>query len=100
MSSAGPSQTFDPTSAMFVFECKAHGRRVNGVERTLSELQVVAYDIPCRTIAGYYPECNGLIPLWHYAEGSKVSAAKPFPVRIFKYATPEIIEGDKVPISA
>ena len=30
------------------------------------------YDIPRKSLAGYYPECNGLIPLWHYAEGSKV----------------------------
>jgi hypothetical protein len=37
----------------------------DGVERSLSELQVVPYDIPCWSIAGYYPECNGLIPLWH-----------------------------------
>jgi hypothetical protein len=39
----------------------------DGVERTLSELQVVAYDIPRKSLSGYYPECNGLIPLWHYA---------------------------------
>jgi molybdopterin-dependent oxidoreductase alpha subunit len=54
----------------------------DGVERQLGDLQVVAYDIPRKSIAGYYPECNGLIPLWHYAEGSKVPAAKSVPVRI------------------
>ena len=48
----------------------------DGVERSLSELQVVPYDIPRRSIAGYYPECNVLIPLWHFAEGSKVPASK------------------------
>ena len=69
------------------------------VERTLSELQVVAYDIPRRSIAGYYPECNGLIPLWHYAEGSKVPAAKSVPVRISKDVVPEIIEEGDIPIS-
>jgi molybdopterin-dependent oxidoreductase alpha subunit len=69
------------------------------VERTLSELQVVAYDIPRRSIAGYYPECNGLIPLGHYAEGSKVPAAKSVPVRISKDAVPEILEGGQIPIS-
>lgn len=41
-----------------------------------------ANDIPRRSIAGYYPECNGPIPLWQYAEGSKVPAAKSVPVRI------------------
>ena len=69
------------------------------VERTLSELQVVAYDIPRRSIAGYYPECNELIPLWHYAEGSKVPAAKSVPVRISKDVVPEIIEEGDMPIS-
>jgi molybdopterin-dependent oxidoreductase alpha subunit len=54
----------------------------DGVERKLSGLQVVPYDIPSQCIAGYYPECNGLIPLWHYADKSKVPAAKSVPVRI------------------
>ena len=71
----------------------------DGLERTLSELQVVAYDIPRRSIAGYYPECNSLIPLWHYAEGSKVPAAKSVPVRITRDVVPEIIEGGDIPIS-
>jgi anaerobic selenocysteine-containing dehydrogenase len=56
----------------------------DGVERKLSGLQVAPYDIPIGCIAGYYPECNGLIPLWHYAEKSKVPAAKSIPVRIHK----------------
>ena len=37
-------------------------------------------------IGGYYPECNALIPLWHYAEGSKTPAAKSIPVRVQKIA--------------
>ena len=52
------------------------------VERKLSGLKLVAYDIPEKCVAGYYPECNVLIPLWHYAEGSGVPAAKSVPVRI------------------
>jgi molybdopterin-dependent oxidoreductase alpha subunit len=71
----------------------------DGVERMLNELQVVAYDIPRKSLAGYYPECNGLIPLWHYAEGSKVPAGKSVPVRISKDVVPEIIEGGEIPIS-
>jgi molybdopterin-dependent oxidoreductase alpha subunit len=71
----------------------------DGVERSLSELQVVPYDIPRRSLAGYYPECNGLIPLWHYAEGSKVPAAKSVPVRLSKDVVPKIIEGGEVPIA-
>jgi anaerobic selenocysteine-containing dehydrogenase len=72
----------------------------DGVERSLSELQVVAYDIPRRSIASYYPECNVLLPLWHYAEGSKVPAGKSIPVRITKDVVPEIIEGGEIPISS
>jgi hypothetical protein len=33
-------------------------------------------------VGGYYPECNPLLPLWHYAKQSKVPAAKSIPVRI------------------
>jgi molybdopterin-dependent oxidoreductase alpha subunit len=72
----------------------------DGVERTLNELQVVPYDIPRRSIAGYYPECNVLIPLWHFAEGSKVPAAKSIPVRISKDAPLENVEAEEIPISA
>jgi molybdopterin-dependent oxidoreductase alpha subunit len=72
----------------------------DGVERSLSELQVVAYDIPRKSIAGYYPECNGLIPLWHFAEGSKVPAAKSVPVRISRDVVPEYLEGQEIPISS
>jgi molybdopterin-dependent oxidoreductase alpha subunit len=54
----------------------------DGVDRELGGLQVMPYDIPEKCIAGYYPECNVLIPLWHYAKESKVPAAKSIPVRI------------------
>jgi anaerobic selenocysteine-containing dehydrogenase len=54
----------------------------DGVDRRLEGLQVVPYAIPRRCIASYYPECNVLIPLWHYAEGAKVPAAKSIPVRV------------------
>jgi molybdopterin-dependent oxidoreductase alpha subunit len=44
--------------------------------RTVHGLQVIAYDIPEGCAAGYYPECNALIPLWHHAERADVPAAK------------------------
>jgi molybdopterin-dependent oxidoreductase alpha subunit len=72
----------------------------DNVERRLSELQVVAYDIPRKSIAGYYPECNGLIPLRHFAEGSKVPAAKSVPVRLTKDPVPELLEAGEIPITA
>jgi anaerobic selenocysteine-containing dehydrogenase len=63
-------------------ETEAH----DNMHRRLGGLQVVPYDIPRHSIAGYYPECNGLIPLSHYAEEAKVPAAKSIPVRILKEA--------------
>jgi molybdopterin-dependent oxidoreductase alpha subunit len=54
----------------------------DGIKRRVEGLRVVAYDIPEGCIAGYYPECNPLLPLWHYAEKSKTPAAKSIPVRI------------------
>ena len=58
----------------------------DGIERSLGGLQAVTFDIPRYSVAAYYPECNNLIPLWHYAEGSKVPAAKSVPVRIAREA--------------
>ena len=62
------------------------GDVVNGSGRrrgaSSQDQQVVSYDIPRKSIAGYYPECNGLISLWHFAEGSKVPAANSIPLRI------------------
>lgn len=51
-------------------------RADDGVERRVGGLQVVPYDVPAGCVAGYYPECNALIPLWHHAKESKVPAAK------------------------
>ncbi|WP_035723471.1 FdhF/YdeP family oxidoreductase [Bradyrhizobium sp. ARR65] len=54
----------------------------DGVDRRVGGLRVVAYDIPEGCIAGYYPECNPLLPLWHHEEKSKTPAAKSIPVRV------------------
>jgi molybdopterin-dependent oxidoreductase alpha subunit len=54
----------------------------DGVKRQFGDLQVIQYDIPEKCVLGYYPECNVLIPLWHFAKESKVPAAKSVPVRI------------------
>ena len=45
-------------------------------------LVVTPYSIPRGCLGAYYPECNLLIPVDHYAEESKVPAAKSVPVRI------------------
>jgi molybdopterin-dependent oxidoreductase alpha subunit len=54
----------------------------DGVIRQLGGLKVLPYGVPEQCVVGYYPECNGLIPLGHYAKESKVPAAKSVPVRI------------------
>jgi anaerobic selenocysteine-containing dehydrogenase len=54
----------------------------DGIQRRVEGLRIVRYDIPPGCIAGYYPECNPLLPLWHYAKESKVPGAKSIPVRI------------------
>jgi molybdopterin-dependent oxidoreductase alpha subunit len=54
----------------------------DGVERRVEGLRVMEYPVPAGCIAGYFPECNPLIPLWHYAKDSYVPAAKSIPVRI------------------
>ncbi|MGF6934561.1 anaerobic selenocysteine-containing dehydrogenase [Paraburkholderia sp. UCT70] len=67
----------------------AHGDRIcletiadDGVERHVDGLTVVPFDVPQGCIGGYYPECNPLLPLWHYAKESKVPGAKSIPVRV------------------
>ena len=56
----------------------------DGHARTVHAMRVTGYDIPLGCVAGYYPECNPLIPLSHYAERSKVPAAKAIPVRLHR----------------
>ncbi len=54
--------------------------------REVHGLRLTAYDIPRGCVAGYYPECNPLIPLWHHAKASKVPASKSIPIRIRRVA--------------
>jgi molybdopterin-dependent oxidoreductase alpha subunit len=55
--------------------------------REVRGLRVTPYDVPKGACAGYYPECNPLVPLWHYAKGSKVPAVKSIPVHLSKLPT-------------
>jgi molybdopterin-dependent oxidoreductase alpha subunit len=52
------------------------------VRRVVKGLRILAYDIPEGCCGAYYPECNPLIPVWHYASRAKVPAAKSIPVSI------------------
>jgi hypothetical protein len=58
----------------------------DGVDRSVAGLRITEYSVPEGCIAGYYPECNPLIPLWHYAKDSKVPAAKAIDVKLQKMA--------------
>ncbi len=54
----------------------------DGVRRALDGLRVTPYAIPVGCVGAYYPEANVLLPLSHYAEGSKTPAAKSIPVTL------------------
>ncbi|NNM73133.1 FdhF/YdeP family oxidoreductase [Enterovirga aerilata] len=54
----------------------------DGHRREVAGLRVVKYDIPAGNCAGYYPELNVLVPLWHHDEQAHTPAAKSIPVRI------------------
>ena len=54
----------------------------DGIERTAGGLKVTAYDLPPGTLAGYYPELNGLVPLSYHEKNSQTPAYKGVPVRI------------------
>ena len=58
----------------------------NDAMREVRGLRLTSYDIPRGCVAGYYPECNPLIPLWHCATGSQVPAAKSIPIRLRRAA--------------
>jgi len=44
------------------------------VERELGGLTLTAYQLPRGTLAGYYPECNVLMPISHHDIMSKTPA--------------------------
>ena len=56
----------------------------DGFKREVKGLRVTPYDIPVGCVGAYYPEANTLMPIWHYAKGSKVPAAKSVPVTVHK----------------
>lgn len=56
----------------------------DGIVRRVTGLRVTPFDVPEGCVAGYYPECNPLIPLWHHAKGSMVPAAKSIAIHLHK----------------
>lgn len=61
----------------------------DGIERKVEALRVVPYQIPPGNCAGYFPELNVLMPLFHRSRVAHVPAAKSLPVRIEKSAFPK-----------
>jgi molybdopterin-dependent oxidoreductase alpha subunit len=59
----------------------------DGIDRRVDRLKIQVHDVPRGCVAGYYPECNPLIPLSHHAKESKVPAAKAIPIRLERAAT-------------
>lgn len=54
----------------------------DGVNRRVENLEILPFDLPRGTIAGYYPELNPLIAIAHHDRKSKTPASKAVPVRI------------------
>ena len=69
------------------------GAAGDSVPRTVCGLRVVTYDLPQGSCAGYYPECNPLLPLWHHAEGSHVRRQSPDPVLMIEGS-----DGHRLPV--
>jgi molybdopterin-dependent oxidoreductase alpha subunit len=56
--------------------------RADGHNRRLGGLTLTAYNLPRGTLAGYYPECNVLVPVDYHDQLSKTPASKSIPVRV------------------
>ncbi|MDY8108562.1 FdhF/YdeP family oxidoreductase [Fulvimarina sp. 2208YS6-2-32] len=56
----------------------------DGVTRRVEDYRVHAWDVPAGNCAGYYPELNALVPLWHHSRRAHVPAAKSVPIRLIK----------------
>ena len=58
----------------------------DGITRKVENYRVHAWPLPKGDCAGYYPELNALVPLWHHSRRAHVPAAKSVPVRLTKRA--------------
>jgi anaerobic selenocysteine-containing dehydrogenase len=55
---------------------------LDNLPRRKEGLTVTPYNLPDGCLGGYYPECNVLAPVSHFAEESMTPAVKSLPVRI------------------
>jgi molybdopterin-dependent oxidoreductase alpha subunit len=58
-----------------------------GTPARLDSVTVIAHDIAPGSVAAYYPEANGLVPLSYHDKQSGTPAYKSVPVRIFREET-------------
>jgi molybdopterin-dependent oxidoreductase alpha subunit len=63
----------------------------DGRTRTIRQFKIVAYDIPRRCAAMYYPEANPLVPLGHVADGSNQPASKSVIITLKACAAPAAV---------
>ncbi len=56
----------------------------DGVKRTAEYFHVVPYDIPQGNLAAYFPETNVLVPINHFADGSRTPISKSVKVQVVK----------------
>jgi molybdopterin-dependent oxidoreductase alpha subunit len=56
------------------------------VDRRVEGFRIHAFDLPKGAVAGYYPELNPLMPLWHHDKEAHTPAAKSIPVEILRHA--------------
>ncbi len=54
----------------------------NGKERHVRDFLAIPYDIPARTVAGYFPELNPLVPVDSFADISETPTSKSIRVTI------------------
>ena len=59
-----------------------------GERRIASRFIVVPYDIPRRCAATYFPETNVLVPVDHFADGSRTPVSKSVVIRIHPTGSP------------
>lgn len=66
----------------------------DGVDRRVTGLRVVPYDLPDGCVGAYYPEANDLVPLALHDALSHTPAYKGAPVRIFAedFTAAELVE--------
>ena len=54
----------------------------DGIDRTVENLTVIAYNIPRGSVGAYYPETNPLLALGHHDQLAQTPAAKSIPVLV------------------